>query len=385
MYKIHTAVELANKLAEAKRGNYMARAQLKEALSTSDMPELFRVVNQFAMLSQYEQVQPIWRQFSSPWGVPDFRPQRFMRWETDLSQLVNSNGGFARQALALPRIPELTEYPTFTLEAEEQLFGINKYGGRYAFSFESVLNDEYQVIQSLPGEMAGSARDTEDVLTTGVLAGADGMNPAFFNTSWDFGPSAPAGNIMEGNPALSVDSLTEAIAQITARRLGNAAQRPVRVQRWVLVVPPSLEILASTILSQANIVRTTPDGQGGTIETTTPNPLAGRVRLVVNEWLPILDTSENSASTWYLLPDGAQAAGNRRPAIITTFLDGREAPELRISGDTGNYVGGGEVPGLEGSFLNDDVQYRVRHITGAVGVDPSGTLASNGSGEDSGS
>lgn len=385
MYKIHTAVQLAEKLAEAKGGGHMARAQLKEALSTSDLPELFRVVNQYAMLNQYQQVQPIWEQFSTRWGVPDFRPQRFMRWETDLSQLVNSNGGFARQPLALPRIPELTEYPTFALEAEEELFGINKYGGRYAFSFESILNDEYSIIQQLPGEMAGSARDTEDVLTTGVLAGPTGMNPAFFNTGWDFGPGAPNGNIMEGNPELTLDALTTAIAQITARRLGNANQRPVRIQRWVLVVPPSLEMTADTILAQANIIRTVPQPDGSELQTTMANPLSGRVRRVTNEWLPILDTSETSADTWYLLPDGAAASGRNRPAIITTFLDGREAPELRISGDTGNYIGGGEVPGLEGSFVNDDVQYRVRHITGAVGVDPSGTMASNGSGEDSGS
>src|SRR5690554_7913255 len=96
-----------------------------------------------------------------------------MRWESDMSQMINSNGGFERHSLALPRIPELTEYPTFSLEAEEELFGINKYGGRYAFSFEAFLNDEYQVIQTLPGEMANSARDTEDVLTTGVLATED--------------------------------------------------------------------------------------------------------------------------------------------------------------------------------------------------------------------
>lgn len=380
MYKINTPVELAQKLAEAYKGGFMARAQLKEALSTSDMPELFRVMTQYALLGQYEQIQPQWREFSTPWQVSDFRPQRFMRWESDMSQMVNANGGFERHSLALPRIPELTEYPTFSLEAEEELFGINKYGGRYAFSFEAFLNDEYQVIQTLPGEMANSARDTEDVLTTGVLATADGPNPAFFNTGWDFGPRAPQGNVFPDNPPLTMDTLQEAVNLVAQRTLGNGT-RPVRVRSFVLVVPPSLELTANTILAQANIVRRVPDGSGGELETTMANPLRGRVRVVVNEWLPILDTSENSATTWYLLPDGAGSAGNRRPAIITTFMSGREAPELRISGDTGRYIGGGEVPGTEGSFLNDDVQYRVRHITGAAGVDPSGTLVSDGSGE----
>lgn len=383
-YVIKTPQELASKLAEAYRGNYLARAQLKEALSTSDLPELFRVVTQFGVMAQYEQIQPQWREFSTPWQVSDFRPNRFMRWESDMSQMVNSNGGFERHSLALPRIPELTEYPTFSLEAEEELFGINKYGGRYAFSFEALLNDEYNIIQALPGEMASQARDTEDVLTTGVLATENGPNPAFFNTSWDFGSRAPQGNIFPDNPPLTMDSLQEAVNIVAQRTTGNGT-RPVRISRFVLVVPPSLELTANTILAQANIVRRTPDGSGGELETTIANPLRGRVRVVVNEWLPILDTSANSDTTWYLLPDGAGSAGNRRPAIITTFMTGREAPELRISGDTGRYIGGGDVAGTEGSFLNDDVQYRVRHITGAAGVDPTGTLVSDGSGEPSGS
>jgi hypothetical protein len=383
-YVIKTPQELASKLAEAYRGNYLARAQLKEALSTSDLPELFRVVTQFGVMAQYEQIQPQWREFSTPWQVSDFRPNRFMRWESDMSQMVNSNGGFERHSLALPRIPELTEYPTFSLEAEEELFGINKYGGRYAFSFEALLNDEYNIIQALPGEMASQARDTEDVLTTGVLATEDGPNPAFFNTAWDFGPRAPQGNIFPDNPPLTMDSLQEAVNIVAQRTTGNGT-RPVRISRFVLVVPPSLELTANTILAQANIVRRTPDGSGGELETTIANPLRGRVRVVVNEWLPILDTSANSSTTWYLLPDGAGSAGNRRPAVITTFMTGRETPELRISGDTGRYIGGGDVAGTEGSFLNDDVQYRVRHITGAAGVDPTGTLVSDGSGEPSGS
>src|SRR5690606_40244530 len=57
--------------------------------------------------------------------------------------------------------------PTFTLEANEELFAVNKYGARWPFSFEVFLNDEFQVISQLPAEMAQMGRDTEDILTTG--------------------------------------------------------------------------------------------------------------------------------------------------------------------------------------------------------------------------
>jgi len=378
MYKINTVAEFGTKLAAAYQGDFMARAQLKEALSTSDMPELFRQFTDYAMLAQYARLESVWSQFSQRFTVPDFRPQRFMTWNTNMGQLLAQNGGAERKhMLALPRVPELTEYPTFSLEAEEELFSINKYGARYPFSFEVFINDEFGVIPQLPTEMAQMARDTEDVLTTGVLAGATGPNPDFFNDTWDFGPQVPPGNIAEGNPPLSIEAVEAVIQSITSRYINN---RPVMIGEWVLVVPPSLEIQANNIAAIANYQRIEVGEDGIERRFEVPNPVRGRFRVVVNRWLPLLDTSGTSATTWYMLPAPGQGPRN---AIITTFMAGREQPELRISGDTGNYIGGGEVPGTEGSFPHDDVQYRVRHITGAVGVDPSATMASLGTGTDS--
>lgn len=378
-HKIKTAGQLAKVLAEAYKGSHMAKALLKEATSTSDMPELFRQITNQAMLAQYARLPQTWPAFSSRYQVSDFRPQRFMNWNVNTGQLLAQNGGAERtHVLALPRVPELTEYPTFSLEAEEELFAINKYGARYPFSFEVFINDELQVIQSLPTEMAQMAVDTEDVLTTGVLATATGPNPAFFNNTWDFGPQVPPGNIMEGNPELSIAAVQAAISNITSRMIGY---RPVTVQQFALVVPPALELMANSIADVANYERVVPQPDGTEIRFNENNPVRGRFTVVVNPWLPLIDQSGNVNTTWYLVPSGG-SNGPRR-SIVTTFMNGREAPELRISGNTGRYVGGGEVPGTEGSFDNDDVQYRVRHITGAVGLDPSPTIVSLGTGESS--
>src|SRR5690554_5836593 len=115
-------------------------------------------------------------------------------------------------------------------------------------------------------------------LTTGVLATEDGPNPAFFNTGWDFGPRAPQGNIFPDNPPLTMDTLQEAVNLVAQRTLGNGT-RPVRVRSFVLVVPPSLELTANTILAQANIIRRVPDGSGGELETTMANPDRKSTRL----------------------------------------------------------------------------------------------------------
>lgn len=334
------------------------------------------------MLAQYAALPSVWQSFSSRVTVPDFRQQRLMQWVPDLSQLPEQNGGFPRNPMALPRIPELTEYPTFSLEEAEQRYAVNKYGMRFPFSWEVWRNDEFGVIQSLPGEMARTAIETEDILTTGVLATADGPNPDFFNENWDFGPLVPNGNILTDNPELSVEAVEAAIENIGLRRVNN---RIVTVNSFVLVVPPSLEFRARRIASTVEYTQVTgdPSDPEGQQRFVFPNLVSGRFTVVVNPWLSVVDTSDASATTWYLLPAGG--SDGTRQAIITAFLAGEESPDLRISNIQGQQIGGGEVDPYRGSFTHDDVQFRVRHVLGAAGVDPAPVIVSRGNNEPTGS
>lgn len=358
-------------------GDPFAGAKLKEAVSTGDFPIFFnRLVDQ-GMLGQYAQLPSVWQAFSSRVSVPDFRQQRLMEWLPNHDQLPEQNGGFPRHPMALPRIPELTEYPTFSLEERAETYGVAKYGERFPFSWEVWKNDEFQVLQDLPGEMSRYAIQTEDVLTTQVLAGADGPNPDFFNTSWDFGPQAPAGagNYLPSNAPLDVESLEQAIESVSTRAVNG---RPVTVQRFALVVPPALEFTARRIASVAEYTQVNVDADGNQQRYVFPNLVSGRFTVVVNPWLPLVDQSENAGTTWYLVPSGG-SDGTRR-AIITAFMAGEETPDLRISNDQGQAIGGGTVDSYRGSFSHDDVQFRVRHVLGAAGVNPAPVLVSLGNG-----
>ena len=375
---------LIKDLAEAMRGNYSAMARLKEAISSQDFPILFGQVTQLALQGQYARLPQQWTAFSSRFTATNLKNQRLMDWNPTFGQLPAQNGGETRHPFALPRIPELTEFPTFKLEARGQEWGINKYGARFPFSFEAFLNDELQVIQDMPAEMAAMGRDTEDVLTTGVIASATGPNPDYFNADWDFGTLANQGNILEGNPPLSVNALELAMQEIGLRRINGLQGRPVVVPNgWVLVVPPSMEITANEIAAIASqeIVRGDPDSAAGQVRFVRANQARGRFTVQVNQWLPLIDTSDTAATTWYLLPQGG-TTGTRK-AIVTTFLAGNELPELRIKNDAGSNIGGGDISPFQGSFVNDDVQYRVRHFVGAAGLDPSPAMVSLGTGDDS--
>lgn len=375
------AQHLGKLLHEACEGDMRAGLALREALASTDFPNLFGQVTQIQMQGQYARLPQQWPVFSQRFTVGDFRRQRWMDWNANMAgQLPVQNGGAPRHVRALPRVPELTEYPTFELEERARDFFVNKYGARFPFSFELFINDELGIIQQLPGEMAATARDTEDILSIGVLATEDGPNPDFFRSDWDFGPQAPAGNIMEGNPELTIESLQQAMFQVRLRTLN---QRPVVVPRFVLIVPPALELQAREILQSSSYQRVQVNQDTGEeFRFNIPSPLSGLppVDLLVSEWLPLVDTSENAATTWYLVPAGGSTGV--RPAIVTAFMRGREAPELRVNGDTGRSVGGGDVSPFEGSFSHDDVQYRVRHIVGAAGLDPSPVLVSLGTGSD---
>src|SRR5690606_19126781 len=58
--------------------------------------------------------------------------------------------------------------------------------------------------------------------------------------------------------------------------------------------------------------------------------------------------------------------------------------EVRVMGDTGRALGGGDISAFEGSFSHDDIQYRVRSIVGAAGIDASAVAVSLGTGQDTG-
>jgi len=379
--------EFLQLVREASDGRPLAIGKLREAVSTGDFPLLFQSISQASMLGQWAELPQQWPAFSQRTTVPDFRPARLVRWDSTLEQLPDSNGGAERHVRALPRIPELTEYPTFNLTTEGQDYFVNKYGARFPFSWEAFLNDELNVLQQLPAQMAKWARDTEDVLTTGVLATSTGPNPDFFKSptdpgAWNFGSQVPLGNYVAWytgggnqvvNPPLTLDNLERAMQSIAMRTMNG---RTVRVQQFVLIVPPSLSLTAQEIAQATTYMRVTTDAAGNEIRVNVSSPIAGRFTVVESQWLPQIDRSATSATTWYLVPAGGMT--ERGPAIVTAFLRGYETPEVRAMGDTGQRVGGGEISPYQGSFSHDDIQYRVRTIIGAAGIDPSAVAVSKG-------
>lgn len=361
--------ETAKVLAEAIHGDYRAQGLIKavaqgevaEAISTSDLARTFNYVTRQAVSKQYADLPTTWTQFAKRERLNNFNPTSFREFVFEADVDLAENGGHVTAPASLPVVPELTEYPSFKFTTGSEQVKLNKRGARVPFSWEAVINDEWSFIQSLPGKLAVFAKNSEELEAVGVLTSPTGPNAGTFN--------AQNGNALGSNYALSLDALALAKSEVKNRKVnGNY----LNVTRWALVVPTVMEETAKRILSLTSLEIT----QGNTKYVTTTN--TSDISLVVNDWLTKVDKSANAATTWYLVP--LNGTDGTRDSIIVAFLTGHEAPEFRQSGNTGLYLGGGAVPSLEGSLLNDDVEYRVRHVVTGAYLYPQALFASNGSG-----
>lgn len=343
--------EAAELWGKAWGGDRMAALVVNEALSTSDLfVSATGDMLDRELLAQYQDVPGVWQQFATRSRVRNFKPKK----------LVDVMGG----KTVLDLVPELTEFPQGGYSTHEYEIAAKKFGRRFGFSWEAGVNDDIDELRQIPAAFGQAAQLTEEVAALQALVTVSTGAPlAAFFQSYDATEAGALGYQAFDNSstaALTSAAVQAGIESIGARRSTDGNLIPS--QGLVLMVGSALEFVANQILT-ATMVRTT----SGAKSIDTPNPLAGRVRLVVN---PLL-----VGNAWFLLPDPQRAA---RPAVAVAFLTGYETPDLRVSANTGTRVGGGSIAPTEGDFEVDGVWYRVRHVVGSANLDPVHTYGSTG-------
>jgi hypothetical protein len=343
----------------------MAQLKVKEGISTSDFPVQLQPYLNRILLEQYAQIPKVWDMFATKTVLDDFRPQKYFQFQFDQNNVPSDNGGEAFIDGSLPNVGEYDEYPTLSFSATEQQISVKKSGERIRFSWESIVNDNnFGVLERLPIELANHAAGLEDREATKQLVSSSGLNTTNFKTA-----NQNLGSVANGaglNPALSITSLQNAMNAINQQTYNGRAITPI--QRWTLVVPPSLEMTARNILSVTEI-RTT----SGSDLMTHANPIAGRIDIVVNPWITRINTG--ASAYWFLIPAPSVSLN---PSVVVAFLRGHETPEFRVKSEGGLLLGGGDVPIRDGSFDNDDFQMRIRHLATGGFLVPAGTFASTG-------
>lgn len=327
-----TEAEIANTaklLQSAWQGNARVRHAVNEALTTSDLfVSATGDVFDRELLAQYATMPRQWDKFATRTVVNDFRPKK----------LIDLVAG----ASTLTKVPEHTNYPEAGYTTAERTLSVYKTGEAFGYTFEMRVNDQLNELQRIPSTWADKAVRTEDYAALEQLANPlTGVpNAGFFN----------AGNSNLGTLALTADNLQTTITAVRTKRdaQGNLLYPgPLR-----LVVGAAQDFTARRILNSQEI-RTV----AGSVTTVEANPFAG-IELVVLDNLP--------GTAWFVLP----APSAPRPAFYVGFLRGYEQPDMRVKRDQGQRMGGGDVPVEDGSFEDDTVYFRVRHITGGAAGDP---------------
>lgn len=337
-------------LTSARKSKY-GMLRMEEAMNTADFPLIFGDILDRQLLGEYQEAPYSYRNYCRMATVPDFRSVR--RFAVDGAEGVLPSVG--EQAPYLPQVLKETRYT----------YNVAKYGRTLNWSWESFINDDLGGLgASSPARLGRAARRSEEKYATQLFVDANGPHASFFTSG--------NANIITANPVLSIAGLQTGFIKLAAQT--DADGEPIIVDAVILVVPPALEVTAQNILNATELWATVAGGATSQ-ELHMVNWMRSKVSLSVNHYIPIVASSSNTNTSWYLF--SSPSAG--RPALEMGHLRGHEAPELfqKVSNQT--RIGGG-ANALDGDFENDVIAYKIRHCFGGVQLDPKAAASSNGSG-----
>ncbi len=318
--------------------------RIREAMTTSDFPYLFGDVLDRQVLAQYKATESNWKKYVKTSTVPRIYPQiggyRFA-----------ITGGDQR----LDLVAEKGEYLASDRDEARYTLYVYKYGRQFDISWETMINDDLDALKDTPMRFAKAALRTEQYTVINQYADDIGTHGA--SNLYD---NATANEINGSTALLTIANLEAGLEAMAGWR--DAGGSPIYNRAKFLVVPPALEMTARQILTSATKVWS--DNAAGPVAYPTNNVVAQMgLELIVEPWLPIVDTS-NGATAWYLFANPSDIA-----ALEAGYLRGHERPEICMKASDKVTVGGGSINPMSGDFATDNVFYRVRHVFGIVELD----------------
>lgn len=322
----------------ATRKSHHAEYRLQEAFTTSDFPKLLGKAFEIQAIQVQKDAVAEWPQIADSYKVSDFEKKK----------LVDLFGKHYFDDVAAGE-----EYKADTLKELETYIRAGKTGRKFGLTWEMRLRRDFTNLADFPRLLGNAAVRTEDKKVFQEFVNETGPRTDFFQSI--------------DNKPLTADNLQTAIDTIALRK--DHREELVDTSSLVLVVPPSLRITAERIVNSAEV-----ELSDGNKKYRIQNPFRGLVKILVSRNVATLDKSATMATTWYLLP----SPGSDNPALGKISMIGQESIDIRVQRNQGDRVGGGEVPFDEGSFDDDTIWYRGRHITGGAKIFNYATYASKG-------
>lgn len=336
---------------------------LREAMSSSDFPYLFGDILDRTMLSRYTYWEATWPAIANVHIARDFR---------DIKRFLPHTGLEGE----LENVAELAEYQYDSLTEQAPItYAVQKMGRKAAISWETLINDDlgsFDGDSSIPTRFAAAARVSEELAITRLYVDANGPHASMYTTGNKNRVHSENGALDDNTP-FSIEGLQDAYKVLGA--MVDETGRPIQNPMFTLVVPPALEVTANNLLN-ATSIELRADAGTDNQRLSVVNWMRSKLRLVVNPYIPLVATNANGNTSWFLF---ATPGGGNRPAIEMAFLRGYEQPQIFMKDSNQRRVGGGAANILDGSFENDAIEYKVRHVFGATRIDAKRSVASNGS------
>ena len=322
--------------------------RIREAMTTSDFPNLFGDVLDRQVLAAYKATEPVWKAYTKQSTIRDFKDSyRFA---------ITGGDGM------LPRVAEKGEYLASDREEAKYTLKLLKYGRQFDISWETLVNDDLGALKDTPERFARAAIRTEHTLVARSFANLT-MAGAVHTVGGNLF-STNAAELNETAGALTIGFLEQGLETMAGRT--DAAGEPIAVRAKFLVVPPALELTARQILTSSE-KRYTGGAAGTAWPTSNVLPQYG-LQLIVDPYLPAaatLNLTGASANTqWYLFADPKELA-----ALEFAHLSGHERPEICMKASDKVTVGGGAIGPMSGDFATDNILYRVRFVFGGGRLD----------------
>lgn len=311
--------------------NFSRNNTLMEAFTTSDFPKLLGAAFEKEAMGAQKNAVKEYDLFAFEKNLSDFRPKKMV----DL---------FGNEYFE--DVKEGDEYKGGKLAETDVEIKTGKTGKNFGLTWELQLSRDFSDLADFPKVLGNAAVNTENRKIYEVLVGSTGLKPGFFGTV--------------DNKPLTSENVVAAIESMSLKE--NHRKELVDISSIVMVVGPGLAMRARQILNAEKIVRKVDDGAGNVTETEETNPFRGLVQLQVSREFVNLNGAGTKNTSWALLPGKSTS----NPAVVKTGLIGHENVDIRVKRDQGERPGGGAVPVNDGSFTDDTIWFRGRHVTGGA-------------------
>ena len=330
---VESVGKVAKLVAEAKRGSYVAEAQLKESMMTGVLASSVAHFINVITIPQLpdDKDRPI-AKLAGFRTVPDFRPAVLY------SVFGSLTGPGVTADGAAPRVPQGQPFPEVTITGVESAYAkLAKRGNRINWDFEDFINDTVGVLDGIPSELRDVALETEWQEVGEALVKATTPSGAVV---------LPDTTAIPTNAPISANAIMAA-AQALANRTVNGTKKKIgTLSGYNVIVPVGKKIFVDYMIRQAlGILYVLPASTGGAVSPAPDNSLLTTIEVIEHEKV--------TGNKWYLAP---KPGAYRRPVLDVLRLRGYETPQIRVKTEGGDGF----------SFDADTAAMRLRLVTGAA-------------------